>query len=118
MVCPELEPDHADAKPTEAFELGGGDQISIPVKAQQPKCARTENTDDRPAPGIVDPPDRLGRHLRRRRRSKPLQPRPLLAHIVDELDPWVGSQLRQESLIGGIVGGEDYAIAPLCIIEA
>ena len=58
------------------------------------------------------------RHIRRRRRSKPLQPGLLLAHIVDELDPRVGSQFRQECVIDGIVGVEDYSIAPLCIIDA
>ena len=57
------EADDADAKPAEAFELGGGDQVSISVKSEQPKCARTQNTDHRPAPGIVNPPDGLGAHI-------------------------------------------------------
>jgi hypothetical protein len=41
-----------------------------------------------------------------------------LAHIVDELDPRVGSQFSQENVIGGVLGVEDYSIAPLCIIDA
>jgi hypothetical protein len=42
----------------------------------------------------------------------------LLAHIVDELDSRVGSQFSQENVIGGIVGVEDYSIAPLRIMDA
>jgi len=41
-----------------------------------------------------------------------------LAHIVDELDPWVGPQLRENIIIDGIVGVEDYCIAPVCVIDA
>jgi hypothetical protein len=41
-----------------------------------------------------------------------------LAHIVDELDPWVGPQLREYFIVDGIVGVEDYCIAPVCIIDA
>jgi hypothetical protein len=112
------EPDDADAKPAEAFKLGGGDEISISVKSQQSKCARAQNADDRPAPGVVHPPDGLGGHIRLRRRSKPLQSGLLLAHIVDELDPCIGSQFLEEDVVDGIVGVEDYSIAPLCIMDA
>jgi hypothetical protein len=31
----------------------------------------------------------------------------LVAHTVDELDPWVGPEFAEESVIGGIVGAED-----------
>jgi hypothetical protein len=41
----------------------------------------------------------------------------LLAHIVDELDPCVGSEFPEESLMGGIVGVETYCIRPLCVID-
>jgi hypothetical protein len=41
-----------------------------------------------------------------------------LARIVDELDPCVGSQFLEEDVIDGIVGVEDYSIAPLCIMDA
>jgi hypothetical protein len=112
------EADDADAKPTEAFEFGRGDQISISVKSGQPKCARTQNTDHRPAPGIVNPPDRLGARIVLRRRSKPLQSGLLLPHCVDELDPCVGPQLPEEIVVDGILGVEDYSIALVCVIDA
>jgi hypothetical protein len=112
------EADDADAKPTKPFQLGGGDQISVSVKSEQPKCARTQKTNHRPAPGIVNPPDGLGAHVRLRRRSKLLQSGLLLVHIVDELDPGVGSQFLEEIVIDGILGVEDYSIAALCIIDA
>jgi hypothetical protein len=112
------EADDADAKPTEAFEFGRGDQISISVKSGQPKCARTQNADHRPAPGIVDPPDGLGAHIVLRRRSKLLQSGLLPAHSVDELDPRVGPQLLEEIVVDGILGVENYSIAPVCIIDA
>jgi hypothetical protein len=53
-----------------------------------------------------------------RRRSKPLQPGLLLAHIVDEFDPRVGSEFVQENAIDGVVGVEDYSIARLCVTDA
>ena len=109
--------DDADAEPAEAVELSGGDQMSIAVKSHLPKCARTQNTYHGPAPGIVGPASGLGRHIGRRRGSQPLQAGLLLAHIVDELDPCVGSQFPEESLMGGIVGVENYCIGPLCIID-
>jgi hypothetical protein len=112
------EADDADAKPAEPFELGGGDQIFVSVKSEQSKCARAQNTDHRPAPGIVNPPDGLGAHVQLRRRSKPLQSGLLLVHIVDELDPRVGSQFLEEVVIDGVLGVEDYSVAPLCIIDA
>jgi len=112
------EPDDADAKPAEAVKLGGGDEMSISVKSQQSKCTRAQNTDHRPAPGVIHPPDGLCGHIRPRRRSKPLQSGLLLARIVDELDPCVGSQFLEEDVIDGIVGVEDYSIAPLCIMDA
>jgi hypothetical protein len=112
------EADDADAKPTEPFQLGGGDQISVSVKSEQPKCARTQKTNHRPAPRIVNPPDGLGAHVGLGRRSKPRQPGLLSVHIVDELDPCVGSQFLEEIVIDGVLGVEDYSIAPLCIIDA
>jgi len=112
------EADDADTKPTEDFELGGGDQISIPVESEQSKCARAKNTHHRSAPGIVNPPDGLGADGRLRRRSKPQQSGLLLVHIVDELDACIGSQLMEEILIDRILAVEDYSIAPLCIIDA
>jgi hypothetical protein len=33
-----------------------------------------------------------------------MEPSALLAHIVDELDPCIGSKFPQPSVIGGIVG--------------
>jgi hypothetical protein len=39
-------------------------------------------------------------------------------HTVDELDPWVGPEFAEESVIGGIVGVEDQSIGPLCIVDA
>jgi hypothetical protein len=112
------EADDADAKPAEPFELGGGDQISISVKSEQSNCARAQNTDHRPAPGIVNPSDGLGAHIWLRRRWKPLQSGLLLVHIVDELDPCVGSQVLEKIVVDGVLGVEDYSIAPLCIIDA
>jgi hypothetical protein len=114
----DTEADDPYRKPTEAFELGGGDQISISVKSEQSKCARAQNTHHRPAPGIVNPPVGLGAHGRRRRRSKPLQSGVLLVHVVDELDPCIGSQFLEEIVIDGILAVEDYSIAPLCIVDA
>ena len=98
------EADDADAELTEPFELGGGDQISVAVKSQQSKCGWTQNTDHCPAPGIVNPPDGLRAHVPLRRRSKPLQSGLLLVHIVDELDPRVGSQFVEEIVIDGVLG--------------
>jgi hypothetical protein len=114
----DAEADDTDAKPAEAFEFGYGDQISVSVKTQQSKRARTQNTDHRPAPRKVNPSGGFGGHIRLRRRSKPLQSGLLLAHCVDELDPRVGAQFRQTIVIDGILGVEDYSIAPLCIIDA
>jgi hypothetical protein len=112
------ETDNADAEPAEPFELGGGDQVSISVKSEQSKCARTQNTDHRPAPGKVNPSDGLGGHIRLRRWSKLLQSGPLLVHIVDELDPRVGSQVLEEIVVDRVLGVEDYCTAPVCIIDA
>jgi hypothetical protein len=42
--------------------------------------------------------------VRLRRRSKPLQSGLLLVHIVDELDPRVGSQFVEEIVIDGVLG--------------
>jgi hypothetical protein len=111
------EADYADAQSTEAFELGGRDQVFVSVKPQQSKCAWAQDAYHRPAPGIVDPPDGLGAHIRRRGRSKSRQSGPLLAHIVDDLDSCVGSQFVQQNAIDGIVGVEDYSTAPLPIID-
>jgi hypothetical protein len=115
---PHAEPNDADAESTEAVKLGGGDEISVSIKAQQSECARSQNTDHRPAPWVVHPPDRLGGHIGLRMRSKPLQSGLLLAHIVDELDARVGSQFLEDDVIDGIVGVEDYSIALLWIIDA
>jgi hypothetical protein len=112
------EADDADAKPSQPFELGGGDQISVSVEPQPPKSVRAQNTDDRTTPGIVNPPDGLAAQFGARRRSKSLQSGPLLTHVVDELDPRVGSQLLKVIVVDGIVGVEDYSVAPVCIIEA
>jgi len=115
---PHAEADGADANATEAVELVGGDQIPVSVKSQQSKCARAQNADHRQAPWIVSPPRGLGSHVGRGRQSEFLKAGLLLAHIVDELDPWVGPQLRENIIIDGIVGVEDYCIAPVCVIDA
>jgi len=115
---PHAEADGADANATEAVELVGGDQISVSVKSQQSKWARAQNADHRQAPWIVSPPSGLGNDVGWGRRSEFLKAGLLLAHIVDELDPWVGPQLRENIIIDGIVGVEDYCIAPVCIIDA